>query len=716
MREFLQGRNAYPLLAPIVALLLVLVALEFGLFDRLENMTVDLRFRQRARFDPPADPRVLFVKIDQRSEDVFGRWPWDRTLHAKFCELASKNNVSVVAFDLVFSEPSRDPKSDANLALGFAMPDAVISGAQYVEEQRDNVASLGQTKPLTDVTGDISLLEGSDYALFPLENLRTASLFGFVNAQPSFDGMRRELPLVVRVGKQVFPSLSLQVLCQLWNIAPDKVQVRLGRDIEISSPDGVKSIPIDTHGRLLLNYRSLQSYWPVSLSYSDLLQALYDHDTAQKPFPPNLPALKGKILFIGESDPLLSDNGPSPLEPYSPLPLVHMTALNNILRNDYVRAAPFWPVALAWLVVCWISLFDVRRHGTILSVLLAGGCIVAYLAIVYAVFVFHSFLLPVVWPIGAFILLHSGLNLLRWLEEQRSKREIKQIFASYIAPGVMDTLLSNPEGVRLGGVRRPVTIFFSDIRGFSSLSENMGEEALVTQLNEYFEKMVECVNSYSGTLHKYIGDAVMAAWGDVLSEKEEIDAARGVRSALAMRAAMEGLNAGWRSQNRPELRIGMGLNHGNVLVGNIGATQRREFTLIGDAVNLASRLEGVTKQFHTDLIISDSVHELVRDEFLTRPLGVIQAKGMTRPVAIHEVLDDLKNLRGSWPAEWVERYRQAMQAFCDRKFMVARDLFAACKADRPGDYCCDRYLDLSRELIAHPPGDDWTPLHVMETK
>ncbi|NJK92852.1 MAG: DUF309 domain-containing protein [Blastochloris sp.] len=237
----------------------------------------------------------------------------------------------------------------------------------------------------------------------------------------------------------------------------------------------------------------------------------------------------------------------------------------------------------------------------------------------------------------------------------------------------MNQLLKGEENIKLGGVRKPVTILFSDIRGFTSISEALGEEELVVQLNQYFEQMVECVNRYQGTLHKYIGDAVMAVWGDVVSSSPRDDARNAVRCSLAMREQLALLNQRWKSEGRPPFQIGIGLNHGNVLVGNIGATQRREFTVIGDAVNLASRLEGVTKQFHTDFVVGETVQQFLKGEFLVRSVGVLVVKGKTQPVRAYEVLEAFDNPKRLWEEHWVSLYEEAFNARLTRDFDKASD-------------------------------------------
>jgi adenylate cyclase len=711
-------KDAYSALAPLGALLLLWPVLSTGLFQRLENLTIDSRFHLRAKSDPPGDPRVIFVKVDEPSVTMLGQWPWPRSIHGRFCQLLADQNPSVVAFDILFTEPG-EKQGDDDLGTGAAAPRAFISGAEISQEKRAPNTDYGKTRPLTKIEGDISKIAGGDVVDLPIPTLRDDTYFAFVDvdpSDPSFDPVRRKVPMVVHVGHDVFPGLALQILCQYWGIRADQVRVNLGSDIELPTPEGIKSIPIDASGNMLLNYRSQASYAPFSMSYGDMLQRLFDHDANKTPLSADFPVLQNKIVLVGQWDPSLSDNGPSPIDASSPLPLVHVTALNNILRGDYLSYAPLPPIILGWLLISWLTLFYLRDKNIAFSVAIPIALVGLYLLVAYGFFVTRSVLLPVVWPVVFFVGLQVGLNVLRWLEEQQSKKQIKGIFSSYIAPAVLDVLLEHPESIRLGGVRKPVTIFFSDIRGFSSLSENMGEEELVFQLNEYFEKMVGCVNHQRGTLHKYIGDAIMAAWGDVLSEKVENDAARAVRSALEMREAMIGLNKTWKEQKRHELKIGMGLNHGMAVVGNIGATQRREFTLIGDAVNLASRLEGITKQFKTDLIISESVHDLVRGEFLSRTVGVIVAKGMTRPVKIYEVLEDLKKPQGQWPAEWVARYEQAIEAFFSRKFTEAQKLFKKCLSEREGDYCSGLYVKLCGEMIKHPPGKDWDGTQVMDSK
>jgi adenylate cyclase len=312
-----------------------------------------------------------------------------------------------------------------------------------------------------------------------------------------------------------------------------------------------------------------------------------------------------------------------------------------------------------------------------------------------------------------------GGVVLRWQEEQRGRQQLKQIFGRMLPSGLVNHLLDHPDNLNLGGSLRPVTILFSDIRDYTKFSENIDTQELVRQLNIYFERMVACVEECRGTLHKFIGDAVMAAWGDIpaLSLGVEKDARNAVRSALLMRRRLRELNEERQAGGQIPLRIGIGLNHGDVAAAQIGASIRSEFTVIGDPVNVASRLEGMTKEFHTDLAISESVRQLIGDEFLVRRLGLIVLKGKTKPTVVYEVLAEAAHATESrMPAKVVAKYEEAFDHFLARRFDQAKEAFQACGKECPDDYCVQNYLDASRKFIKKAPPADWDGRIVMKTK
>ena len=288
-----------------------------------------------------------------------------------------------------------------------------------------------------------------------------------------------------------------------------------------------------------------------------------------------------------------------------------------------------------------------------------------------------------------------------------------------LSPEVMGHLLNHQENLKLGGSKRAVTILFSDIRDFTKFSEGLEEQELVRQLNDYFTRMVACVKDSGGTLHKFIGDAIMSVWGDIVVADQGIekDAQNAVRSALLMRRRLRELNEERGTRNMAPLRIGIGLNHGDVLVGLIGAASRSEFTVMGDAVNTASRLEGLTKEFHTDLAISESVYELLGDDFLVRRLGLIVLKGKTKPTVVYEVVAEKEDAsQAKISVEMIARYEEAFDHFLARRFTEAEAGFLACQKSYPDDYCVNEYLTASREFSTMPPPPDWDGRIVMTTK
>ena len=719
---------AYPAAAPVVALLFLLAALQAGLFERLENLTVNWRFQTREPYDPKPDPRVILVRIDQTSLDNIGGWPWDRSNYHDFCQLATVGNAAVIGFDFLFTEPREPKSSDDDFSEAAGQTRAVVTGANFDPKNRNRPEieyNWGKTKPLTHIEGNTSAIPGQNIALLPILKLREASYFGFVEVDPGgADGIRRSLPLLERVGRWVFPTLSLQMLCQFWNISPDQVKIKLGSEIDLPTPEGIKRIPINEKGEMLLNYRGNETTSAIdsgtsAVSFAKLEGGLADHFVAGKDLSKELPSIENRILLIGQTAIGLSDFGPSPLEASAPLVAVHLTALNNILADDYLRMAPTAPIIIGWLILSWVTLFYLRKKGIIFSIIIPLLCVGLYSAFAEIVFIKDSLLIPLVWPVMFFLLLHLGIIVLRWLEEQQSRQQIKQVFSRMLSPEVMDHLLEHPGNIKMGGSERPVTILFSDIRDYTKFSEGLKPSEVVRQLNIYFERMVTCVYDCQGTLHKYIGDAIMAAWGDIASASQGpvADAQNAVRSALMMRRFLAELNEERKIEGLTPLRIGIGVNFGpDVLVGLIGASKRSEFTVMGDAVNTASRLEGVTKEYKTDLAIGESVYPLVREKFLVRTLGVIVVKGKSKPVKVYEVLDDLEKPVGLWPADWVVVYEKAMESYFAREFRVARDGFKKCLKKRPEDFCCKKYLDICEELILEPPPADWDGREIMKTK
>jgi adenylate cyclase len=673
-------------------------------------MTQDWRFKTRSHWDQPADSRLLLVSIDENSLSSFGGWPWSRKTHADFIRLLAEAKAKVVTFDILFTEP-KISSTDLELSQAAELLPSFISGAvRQMDDPSSTPFDPGITPSLKNITGSINQLNGADNALSPLPSLNKTSTFGFVDSDPDgSDGVRRSIPLLIRIGSEVYPSLTLQSALHYFKIKPDEVKITLGKKIELKNSEINLSIPINGKGEMMINYRHPKTF--SAIGYASLASQLYQTHVQNVSVMPI--DLTDKILMIGQTSVGLTDLGPSPLGSMTPLVMVHMNALNNLLKKDFLIPVSYNLVMLSALLITLLSLFYLRDKDVTINIILPVILLIGYLIICFVLFAFKSILLPMAEPVIVFFIVMLGDILLRWQEELSSKKMIKQIFGTYVSPQVMDKLLKSPDNIKLGGIRQPVSILFSDIRDFTSISEKTNEEALVEQLNEYFEKMVDCVNIYHGTLHKYIGDAVMAVWGDVLSEGTNIDVQNSVRSALKMRQELVKLNEYWKQRGKQEIRIGLGINHGEVIVGNIGASQRREFTVIGDAVNLASRLEGITKDYHTDLVIGESARQFLGETFAVRSIGLIQVKGKQKPVRAFEVWNDQATKE---ELAWIEKYEKAFNLMIQRQFAEAEKLFHECLSSRSTDFCANLYAEDCSRFQKEAPSPEWNGVKIMKNK
>ncbi len=523
------------------------------------------------------------------------------------------------------------------------------------------------------------------------------------------------------MGDLVYPTLTTEILMRWWNLRPKDVWVTLGKSVDFHTvtPEGdlkIISVPIDEGGQILINYRRESSFTEIGYSTAFLkLSSVFNEHTE---WPSNYPQLGGRILVIGQNATGLTDLGPTPPFSKSSLTLTHLNVLNNILQQDFLSEVRWLWVILVWFPLAYWSLWFATRRESILAAIAVPVVLVGlYTVVCFAVFWRWSCLFPSSGPSAPFFRFTSARSSFGgWRSRSRSRRSSPSSARSS-RRGIMNELLRSPDSMKLGGQSKPVTIFFSDIRSFSSFSEKMGEQELIRQLNEYFVRMVGIVMKYEGSLHKFIGDAIMAVWSDVVSRDLGEEAKSAVRACLMMRRELKALNALRRQQGLFDFHIGMGLNHGTVVVGNIGAEGKKlEFTVIGDAVNLASRLEGVTKQFHTDFVIGESVRAFLGDEFLLRSIGVLAVKGKTIPIRAFEVFEEKSDPDGLRDPKWVECYERGFDHYLAREFKEAIACFEECRKTDPIDFCTNEYYNACKELVENPPDEKWNGVLKLDSK
>jgi adenylate cyclase len=628
----------------------------------LEAKSYDLRVRLLA--DPAtADTSIVVIAIDENSLDVYGeqlgRWPWDRDAYVHLLDYVTIGGARAVVFDLLFREPDRrypegdtlfaEALADSRAVLAFTLsPGDTTDAGQWAANRRaemtahraDAIRAMLDRSALQVAGGGAApgVVRELPYVEppYPLLGERALAL-GVANWTPDRDGVTRHATLVFQHQGRLFPSLPLAAAGLLD-------PARLGGPVAVTRDRltvGETRIPL-VDGRLPVRWRGpfmrgFQSTYPVIPAFH-VLDSYHAVSTGQEPHIP-LEAFEGRVVFIAATAAGALDARATPLEPHDPGVMIHATVLDNLLQGDFLERAG-WPANLGLIVA--IALLAALLAVTFESALLAGLGGAVALAVAAAVSTFalsRGVWIDLAAPALAGAIAFAGAMVGNYLGEGRDRRRVRELFGRYVSPEYVRRLADDYENVRLGGERAPVTLLFSDIRGFTSLSERLPAETVIEMLNEYLERMAEVVFRHGGTLDKFIGDAVMAFWNAPIPMEDH--ATRAVEAALDMLVELESLNEGWRSAGAPaRLQIGIGVNTGEAIVGNIGSlTRKLDYTAIGDTVNLAARLEGLTKEYQAGIIISEAtLNELDASRYELRPIDEVRVKGKEQAVQIYEVL------------------------------------------------------------------------------
>lgn len=705
-----------------VALLLALGLSQTRLGEDLENLTLDWRFQARAAYDPPAHPQVLIVAIDEAALATFGRWPWSRDVHGALMTGLAGRPPAAVAFDLLFTEPSPDVAQDQKFADGLALMSSSITAAaaENLEHASKFTAEYaGNTRAIADVKGDLSRVVGSDTGLLPVQIIAESSHTGFVNAPPEVDGVRRKLPVVVRCGTRIFPSLVLQALLQREGLDTSAVEVVLGQHVRVKANGRNWDIPVDEQGRMTVNYRRPESF--TVFPYAGLVAKLGEFQG--KPWPKDVPLVEGQVIFVGQTAAGLSDLGPTPYDPLTPLVLVHANAFNNIVRGDYIRQPDIRIVIAAWTVLAFITML-LLRHGSIrVSILVPAFMIAAYVGVAFYLFQRSSVHLPLVWPVIGFTVVEGGAFLHRLMLELRAKSRIKGMFGTYVAPQVVEQMIASGEEPKLGGQQSVITAFFSDIAGFSSFSEKLTAEKLVHLMNDYLTEMTDILHDNGGTLDKFIGDAIVGMFGAPLYF--EGHAYHACRAALLIQKRQIELREKWRQEGTwpdivYEMKTRIGLNSGEAIIGNMGSRRRFNYTMMGDTVNLAARSESGAKSYGVYTMITGETKALsqgFKDDIAFRFLDRIVVKGRSKPVEMCELVGFTSEISDE-TRECIARYHNGMERYFAQDWNGARECFLASAAREIHEDANPSMVMLERcdALKADPPPADWDGVYVMKTK
>jgi adenylate cyclase len=527
-----------------------------------------------------------------------------------------------------------------------------------------------------------------------------ANSAGYASFVAEPDGVIRRIPMVQAYKEALFPPLSLQLLKEatklnsVVRIFPHRVgELRLG-----DSP-----IPVSEEGDFLVNYYGPQQTFTY-LSASDVLDGTVGRLQ-----------LKDKIVLVGASAAALHDLHTTPYGPLYPGVEVHANIIENILQQDFLERPPWVRVLdVTMILVTGILLGVVALYfkavGTALLLVVGVG---GYLVVDYLLFTQQGLWVHTVFPVFSQFLVYFGITLYRFTFEEREKRFIKSAFSQYLAPAVVDQLVENPKLLNLGGENKVLTAFFSDIAGFSSISEQLTAGELVILLNEYLTEMTDIVMKYEGTVDKFEGDAIIAFFGAPIDFKDH--ATRTCYAALDMQKRLAQLRSAWKKKGRHELFMRIGINTGEVTVGNMGSENRFDYTMIGDPVNVAARLEGVNKQYYTYTMLSEFTYELAKDDIEARELDSIRVVGKKEPIKIYELLgrkgeiEDHIRLILPHFQEGLEHYKNQRWEEGITCFENALNLY---EDDGPSLTYFERCITFQH----HPPPPDWDGVFAMRTK
>lgn len=690
-----------------VALALGLYLLKPPFLERLDATARDLIFQLRD--SPEPNPAVLVVAVDEKAVKTHGRWPWPRETQAQLIGRLDQLGAAVIALDIVYVVPD-DPEQDATLASTFANSEAPIIGGYFFRDKQSlppSEAALAEHhKNRIKVLRQLPGARPEEITSFPYVEVSLASIsrhyaaMGFFNAIDDRDGIVRHAPLVLRYDGKLFPSLATAALSVATGSPP---ALTIGSNgVDLLQLAGLP-IPIDEVGELALNFykseRDVEEF-----SAADILDGTVT--TAQ---------VAGRVVFLGVTEVGQSDVVPTPLEQSYPGIRIHATAASNILSQQFLHTSEAQTLAPTVAMIAGLPMLLVlllvlspKLHWMLLAALSVLGLTVL---IFYQLVTSQGLLVSVIYPMLGLLIGFLVFQAYYVITAEFTTGFLRKAFASYVSPALVQQLIENPDQLSLGGQTREITILFSDIRSFTTISESMQPTELVEMLNEYLGEMTDIVMARNGTLDKYIGDAVMAFFNAPLDVPDH--PAKAADTALAMQAALPELNTRFGERFDQSLAIGIGLHTGEAVVGNIGAEKRFDYTAIGDTINLGARLESGTKQYGVSILISEPTRKALDDsDFVCRHIDRIQVKGKTEAVDIYQLMARGEDQKARSLAD---AYEQALEQYFAADFDAAAKRFEKLILTHK-DKTSEIFATRCREFIAHPPADGWNGVYVATSK
>lgn len=697
-----------------------------GVLQRAEWIAYDHKVASiRKGVAPHQD--VVLVLVDEASlkamNPLVGRWPWPRSLYADLLEFLSMGGAKAVAFDILFTENERDRSgahreslSDEVFAQATAEMGAVVHSAQFLRDVADDYNQTLINRPLPGgFVKRFDLNQGHSqpglYELFswqnnnnyylPIEVLaQQAAGVGLVDFDADRDGVFRRTSLLRQYQQTLLPVLSVASLMQALRVSPELYdgELRMGQ----------VTLPVDDKGRYLVNfYRNFNAYSISGLLAS--IQMLRDGDIENLIVDPE--EFRDKIVFVGSSAVGIEDLKTTPFSNKTPGVMLHASIASNVLSSDFLQQQSQTTSNLLVILFAVITVLGILFFPSVLVQILLP----ILLAVVYLFWGYWRFEENVLYPTAAPIL----TILLSWLSsfvfltftEGRDKRKVRRMLSQYVSPAVLSEVENSYSDFIQAkvGTKEEITILFSDIRGFTDISESLSAEKVVDMLNTYFSSMTEIIFREQGTVDKFIGDAIMAFWGAPIRIDNHADQA--LKSAMAMIIQLEQVNLLLKEKGYPEIKIGVGLNTGEVVLGNIGSEQKLDYTVIGDNVNLASRLEGLTKAYVRPILMAEETFLALKAPQPCVVVDLVRVKGkqhpsrLFTPLFLHELADESAE-------KLTELMEQAFNHYLQQQWQQA----IYCYQQTPLVGLASIMIARCEAYMQHPPPPGWDGVHVMKEK
>ncbi|MGI8852946.1 MAG: CHASE2 domain-containing protein [Methyloceanibacter sp.] len=719
------------ILGTVIAASLLLRAWDPTPVARLRSLVFDAY----QRVDPPKfnpDLPVRIVDIDEDSLKQVGQWPWPRTLLAELVDRLAANGAATIGFDMVFPEPDR--LSPANALHYWPKSDALAGLREEVEKLPSNDEVLAEAIGKASVVlGFIAAPQGTsipeakaafsfagdDPKLFaPFYSGATASLeilqkpaqgAGALNWIPEHDQIVRRMPMIVRVGDALYPSLAADVL-RLGQGASTYIVKSSGASGEmafgehtgiISIKIGEFEVPTEAHGQMWIRFspHSKGRYLP---AWKVLKGEIRRDD------------VEGRIVLIGTSAPGLLDIRATPLEAAVPGVELHAQVVEQIIQGAFLQRPDFATAAELLYILLLGSLiaFLIYRTGALGSAVVVAGAIVAVIGISWYAFKSYGWLVDPIYPAIALTAIYLAGTVFMFLRTERERNRVRNAFSHYMAPALVERLADDPSRLKLGGETRDMTLLFSDVRGFTTISEGLDAEELTRFLNSLFTPLSNIILEEQGTIDKFMGDAVMAFWNAPLDDSAHPTHA--CNAALRIMAEMETLNERWREEAKAKgkpykpVKLGIGLNTGVCCVGNLGSETRFDYSVIGDNVNIASRLEGQSKTYDVGTVVGESTTARAPG-FAFLELDLLKVKGKTEATRAFALVGDSDVKNSKKFIELNDLHQKFLARYRAQDWEAAETLSRKC--EKLNTVHLERVYELYRERIAHfrqnPPPPDW---------